>query len=47
MKGCEYCYKAEAFIGAYCFDCLMKAQESSGLPFETLIAMIKEGLVLV
>ncbi len=50
MSNCAKCNKSQAnqmmFIEGYCWNCLSKAQASSGLPIELIAGLIKEGAVI-
>jgi len=47
---CLFCNLPQAgqmiFIEGYCWNCLTKAQASSGLPIELIVGLIKEGAVI-
>jgi hypothetical protein len=47
---CLFCNLPQAgnfqFIEGYCWNCLSKAQASSGLPIELIVGLIKEGAVI-
>jgi len=47
---CLFCNLSQAgqmiFIEGYCWNCLSKAQASSGLPIELIAGLIKEGAVI-
>ncbi len=50
MIKCLYCDLPQAgnlqFIEGYCWNCLSKAQASSGLPIEVIAGLMKEGAVI-
>ena len=50
MSKCIYCDLPQAgnlqFIEGYCWNCLSKAQGSSGLPIEVIAGLIKDGAVI-
>jgi hypothetical protein len=51
MNKCLYCNLPQGgnlqFIEGYCWNCLSKAQASSGLPIEVIAGLMKEGAQLV
>jgi hypothetical protein len=50
MIKCLYCNLPQGgnlqFIEGYCWNCLSKAQASSGLPIEVIAGLMKEGAVI-